>query len=516
MNIEIFKNKYFQYISLFLILLLPFLLGSRMILAGDFNYLYDQARDLMLTKSVAVDHKLMLIGSRSGIGGFFHGPLYIYLLVPFFFLGNGNPLAFTPLFVAIGIVTVTAGFIVGKKLYNIWVGFLVAFFLALSPRIWGYFASNQGINLIPLLYLLMFYNLINYLRGKRKSFIWAAFFTGLTFQFETATALVLVPIITFLYFLLPKAINEWKIIVASIASFAISISSFILFDIRHEFLMTRSLANYVLTGNGKGYLPLPLRLNRHFMSLIDVYKSALIKENLLLQLLLLTIVLMVLWLFFQKKAKSIFKGELLLFGLFPIATYAFFMLHSQYVYPEYALGLIVPIVFFISLCIYLIKDLRIGQIAIIALLSVSLIQSMILIFNQYSKPYKNLGAGSYKNQKEMVDWIFRDASGKKFGYFVFTNETFTSNIDYLMWWAGTRIYNNMPTNAKQPITYLIMYTPTVKEDKGVFPYWKKHTIRTNGHIITEKFLYDITIQKLEIPPNDPPPDPNYYQNLIFR
>ena len=58
--------------------------------------------------------------------------------------------------------------------------------------------------------------------------------------------------------------------------------------------------------------------------------------------------------------------------------------------------------------------------------------------------------------------------------------------------------------------------PTVREDKGVFPYWKKNVVRTNGRVITEKFLHDITIQKLEIPADDPPPDPNYYQNLIFR
>ena len=488
-----------------------------MIVAGDFFYLYDQARDLMLTKSVAVDHKLMLIGSRSGIGGFFHGPLYIYLLLPFFYLGNGNPLAFLPLFVAIGLITVIAGFIVGKKLYNAWVGILVALFLGLSPRIWGYFPSNQGINLVPLLYLLIFYFLILYLRGDRKSFILVAFFTGLTLQFETATALVLPAVIALFYFWLPKAVTKWKILAGSISAFLISISSFIVFDIRHQFLMTNSLINYIFTNEGgRGYLPLNLRLSRHFTSLIDVYKSVLIQDNLLFQLLLLFTIFTSLWLFLRKKIKGQFKKELLLFGLFPLFIYVFFMLHSQYIYAEYVLGLTVPVALFISLCIYQLRETKIGQVATIALIAASIIQAILSMYGQYSKPYKALGAGSFKNQKEIVDWIFKDANGKKFGYFVFTNETFTSNIDYLMWWQGTRIYNNEPTSTKQPLTYLIMYMPTVREDKGVFPYWKKNVVRTNGRVITEKFLHDITIQKLEIPADDPPPDPNYYQNLIFR
>ena len=145
-----------------------------------------------------------------------------------------------------------------------------------------------------------------------------------------------------------------------------------------------------------------------------------------------------------------------------------------------------------------------------------LIGSFQLLYSQYSLAYRNTTAGSYKNQKAVVDWIFKDADGKKFGYFVYTPEIFTSGMDYLFWWEGTEIYNNPPVNAKQEITYLVMYPP-LQYDVGAHEYWKKNVIRTRGKVVrTKSFTGKIIVQKLQIPPDDPAPDPNYYQNLIFR
>jgi len=69
-----------------------------MLLNGDFYYLLDQSRDMLLAQSIVIDHKLTLIGARTGLGGLFHGALWIYMITPFFMLAKGNPFLRLPLF----------------------------------------------------------------------------------------------------------------------------------------------------------------------------------------------------------------------------------------------------------------------------------------------------------------------------------------------------------------------------------------------------------------------------------
>src|ERR1035437_2616278 len=111
-------NKSSYNLFLLLILLLSFLLGSRMILAGDFYYLFDQARDYLLVKNIVDTHSLALIGTHSGLGGFFHGPLWLYMLAPIYILGHGNPFSFTYFYIGLQLATVLVGYLVGSKLYG--------------------------------------------------------------------------------------------------------------------------------------------------------------------------------------------------------------------------------------------------------------------------------------------------------------------------------------------------------------------------------------------------------------
>jgi len=70
--------------ALFIVLLLfGFLLRSKMLLNGDFYYLLDQSRDMLLAQALFIDHKLTLIGARTGLGGLFHGALWIYMITRF-------------------------------------------------------------------------------------------------------------------------------------------------------------------------------------------------------------------------------------------------------------------------------------------------------------------------------------------------------------------------------------------------------------------------------------------------
>src|SRR5258708_39849945 len=87
-------NK-FTFPLLLFIVLFSFSLGAKMFFHNDFFYLADQARDYLLTQNIAQTHKIPLIGTHSGLGGFFHGPFWLLYLLPFYLIGSGNPFTFT-------------------------------------------------------------------------------------------------------------------------------------------------------------------------------------------------------------------------------------------------------------------------------------------------------------------------------------------------------------------------------------------------------------------------------------
>lgn len=212
-----------------------------MLLNGDFYYLVDQSRDLLLTKSLVIDHKLTLIGPRTGLGGIFHGPLWIYMIAPFFAIAKGNPFfTLAPLFILVSMATVMTGFFVGLRLYGKWMGLLLAMLLTLSASLVKTVPFTTNAQVLPLVFLLYLYAIFQFMRGKGIYFVFALFFIGLGFQFESAFAVLWIPL-TLIAILLRRRIPNIRNIFLGMGAFLLATATFILFDLRHQFLMTSSM-----------------------------------------------------------------------------------------------------------------------------------------------------------------------------------------------------------------------------------------------------------------------------------
>jgi len=513
--------KRIKYLFLPLILLISFLLGSKMILSGDFFYLFDQARDYLLVKDIVDTRNLTLIGTHSGLGGFFHGPLWLYMLTPIYILGSGNPFAFAYFYIALLLLTVLIAYIVGLKLYGEKGGLLISLLIALSPATWNVVPNTIGVNAVPLVFLGLFYFLIKFIRGNPNSFIFAAFFAGLSLQFEAALPLVLIPIMLLIFIWNKIAIKNLKVIILSGVSFALSISTFILFDLRHKFLMTTAVFNSFTSGNKeKGYLELGDRISVHVSSLLGVYKNVAFSKDFLLILLLGIIFAFATYLILKsKKNKSALyrKKEFLFLLLFPVLVFGFFVFYSYPIWPEYVLGLIIPVAFAFYLSIVAVWKNLLGKILVILFFAITFLNVSFSINNQYFKEYpQNNSSGSYLNQKAVVDWIFKDTKKGKFGYFVYTPEIYTHGMDYLILWTSKSNPRIILESQKNKVTYLIMY-PHMENDKGAYTFWKKNTLRTKGEVtLTKVFNGGIIVEKLLIDTNEPEVDSNYYQGLLFR
>src|SRR5438309_774481 len=77
---------------------------------------YEQGRDMLVVKDIALDHKLTLIGPKTDIDGVFHGPLFYYLSAIPFLITKGNPIGISAFFIAISSLTVIPLYFLGKEL----------------------------------------------------------------------------------------------------------------------------------------------------------------------------------------------------------------------------------------------------------------------------------------------------------------------------------------------------------------------------------------------------------------
>lgn len=183
---------------------------------------------------------------------------------------------------------------------------------------------------------------------------------------------------------------------------------------------------------------------------------------------------------------------------------------------HYLLPLAISSVFLLVLSLRAVFNLEYGKI----LTGIFLVIILFPVFTYIQQKYFTVGYyptidGSYLNQKKVVEKIFADSQGKPFGYFQYTTGILTYNMDYLIWWENKQ-HQVSVINKKMPTTYLILF-PAPVGDENAHTFWKKNVVRTNGTVV-DRWEMDggIIVEKIAIPSGEQEPDPNYYQNLLFR
>jgi hypothetical protein len=511
------------------IFVLALLLRSTLFIHGDFPYLIDQARDMLLVKGIAVDHKLTLIGARSGLGGVFHGPLWLYMLVPTFLLSHGDPFGtLVPMFLLIGMMTVLAGFFIGTMLYNKGVGFLFALLLTVSPPLISATMSSTNAQVMPLIFLLYLGGMILYLRGSNRMLVSIILLIGLGFHFESAFAVFLIPL-TIIAMLLRWSVPKSKYIVIGVIGFALVVSNFLFFELRHQFLMSNALLQLF-----KGHVP-PLKGYEQYTDigfrtmdrlhlLQESYVTNIPQGN--IQAVTITFVLLLcaavvvgMQIRKQKKLLQPEKEYVFLF-LIPVFYFILYIAYPMPLWPHYILPITISSAFLTALSFHIVFKRRetLRFVIMGAFLVLLLVPLFPMLNSAYltKTPYLPPTDGSYLNQVHAAESVYKDAGKNEFGYFVYHPAVLTYSMDYLLWWLGKEKYHVTASNQKHTLTYLLMY-PAPLSDKGAYDFWKKNVVKTNGQVLDHKVLNGgIIIEKLLLDSKDPAPDPNYYQNLIFR
>jgi hypothetical protein len=508
------------------VLLLAFLLRVRLFLTGDFYFLLDQARDLMLVKEIVVNHDLPLIGARSGIGGIFHGPLWLFMLVPTFLLSGGDPYwTLVPVFIVISVLIVLTGIVIGWKLYGVKYGLLFGLLLSISAQLLGYMYNFSNAHVMPLIFLIYLFSIIRYMRGSDYYLVLSVICIGLGIHFEVAFAVFLIPV-TIIALIFRAKFPSIKIIGVSLVGFAIMISTYVLFELKSKFLMTQA-ALKLLSGHGdpiKGYEQYSnifYRMSDRFALFTDSFYSPLFSSDTLSKILVFVVLSVSVFLVFrgklQKKATRE-DTEFIFLLLIPIIIFSLFIFYPQPIWSHYIYAVSISSIMLFALAMKKITQYQVGKFFVVITLIIIAFPAVRSVYGIYIEDkYPSVEAlGSYKNQLSVAEWVFGDAGREKYGYLVYTPQILTYNMDYLMWWEGkVKGYSNYSAG-KLETTYLIMYPPD-KGDRNAHDFWKKNIIKTNGKVLqSKKFNSGIIVQKIRVSDTEPSVDPNYFHGILFR
>lgn len=244
-----FAKKHQNFLLLILILFLALFFRSYHIVD---RWNFDQDSDLFswMVRDIVVNHHLRLIGQLTSAPGIFIGPLFYYLLVPFFLLFNMDPVGAVIPIIIIGIFSVFSYYWVFSKLFNRNIGLIGAFLQAvlLSP-------VNFDRRIVPstptnLWMVWYFYTVIEIARGN-YSVLWVlGLLIAAIWHIHIALlpALLAVPVAVIVSKKLP---NLKQVFYFFIVLFMGSIP-LILFEAKHGFIQTHSLIANFTSNHGGG------------------------------------------------------------------------------------------------------------------------------------------------------------------------------------------------------------------------------------------------------------------------
>jgi len=351
---------------------------------------------------------------------------------PVFVLSNGNPVASGYFWVVLGILFLISVYYFSKKLFDQNTAYFALAFVSseLVTHVWGMFHPDMAMFLtIPYFYFFYLY----YRTGKLKYLLSYLFLAGLVFQFEVAPGLSFL-ILSFIISVLLIIKKKNYLHIFSFLILLIPLSSFILFDLRHNFIQFRSV---IMFGFGSAAehrqtftSMLHQRIYLAFIGGLNLFKNSFKTIEFYFGKNWEVLNVFPLILFTYHFLRSVHRKEkesgiYILFVIFYLGFYALTLLRNGNLlyFHWYAL---IPLIYLIFASLSRYKNPAFFLLSII-ILGLSLYQNLQAVV--YVKGFIPTSEDSWKFEKELGDEVFK-MGGKNFGYLVFTPDVYAYEPKY--------------------------------------------------------------------------------------
>jgi len=491
MKLKSLKLSYFlkkELLVLYVIILVGSFLRLQGVLTNSFAFTYDVGRDMLALWNIAYLHKVPLIGATTGLSGIFYGPWWYYMLTPFFIIFSGSPQGIALTMSLVGILTIMSGFILGKKIEGSFLALLISSIISVSPVM--VFLSSQiwSPNIVPLFVVLVLLVLLKiYLPGKKnksKYYFLLGLILSLIIDLEIVFGfLISIGIILSVIFTVKRKISIKSIFYFTFGGLII-LAPRIFFEIRHQFIMTKSFINFFWSGNSSHGVSAVLdTLISRLNILFDQFTSTLAAENKFIGLAILLFISFT-FLFLYRKTDVLIKNfintSVIVIATFLLGTIFF----SHDVWPHYLVGIPVFYILLFSISLYLLsKKLSNNLVSALILLIVVVINlSPVNLIQSLNRPLWEGDAAVYRNQLAVIDYIYSDANGRKFKYIVYTPPVHDYTYQYLFKWYGPKKYNYLPSSQAN-LAYFVL-EPDIQYPSRLIDWLKQR--RADGKVIKSK------------------------------
>lgn len=370
-----------------------------------FDFAHDGDLFSWIVKDIVVDGHPRLIGQQTTAPGIFIGPMFYYMLVPFFLLFRMDPIGAVIPIILIGVATVFSYYCVFTKIFNKTVGLITSFLYA-SLLV----SVNFDLRVVPstptnIWLIWYFYTVMMLARGNYSVFPFLGFLAGLIWHIHIALApaLVAVPLAMIAA---RKLLTIKQLIIAAIA-FLIPSIPLILFETRHGFSQTLSFVRDlgINHGGGMGLAKLQLiliKVSDNISRLLFYPQGVPINKILFMALLLLLAV----WLVYKKLLKT---KEVFIFYGWIGAVFLYYTASSAIISEYYFANIEIIFLAIVSIFLYfLLKSSRIGKVLVIILLAV------ILGKNSYHHITRSHYLQGYNERKAVAQFIAQDSRKRGF------------------------------------------------------------------------------------------------------
>lgn len=239
------------------------------------RFIWDEGRDMLVIRRMIVDKDLTLLGPFNEIDGKkdFFGVFHYYLMAPSLWLADYNPLGPAMFTALLGVVSVGLVYV----LLSLWadkvVTLITTAIYAFSPLVVKYVQWPWNPNTTPFFGLLFFLALTKL--SKTKQLRWSLLsgaMLGVLIQLHYFTLAVVVSWMLVVLFL---KLNRKKTLIHTIIFVAAAIIpnlSFVIFDLKHEFFLSKILLQSIAGGSSQQILSWSLAgfMNIIFNQVIDV------------------------------------------------------------------------------------------------------------------------------------------------------------------------------------------------------------------------------------------------------
>jgi hypothetical protein len=444
--------KFSKKTLIILLVLITFLgLALRLESFGAITFGYDQARDAIIGGDI-LKGDIKIQGPASDIAGLHHGVLYWYLTSPFYLLGQNSIYAVKLFLIVTSLISIFITYLLAQKIFkNQIVSLTSAFLCAVSFEAiqYSHWLSNPSLAFVTI--PLSFYFLWEYINGKRYGIFLTFFFWALSVHFEI---FLLYQIIIFAIILIVYRKIKILDLLGSAIIAGIIFLPFAASEVKFNYAGVSGVREFFkghASGSGQTYLEMADRVGRKLLlipyyNVLSSYASAFV--------IIIVFVIAGAYNSIIKKDKRFLF--LFLWFIFPVLL---FFTGSTNIYFVFV-GCAIP--FFILFSYYLNRLLfeksenkakatlfEKKNYALFAVLILTiLISNMFLISDN-----KNKGSVLFSvqdgmvldDQKELIDWIYKESEYKPFKLDTITNPLFVNTTwGYLFDNYGISKYGFMP------------------------------------------------------------------------